>query len=250
MKSGYLSNVDYRMHVDNIDWNMFKEIKDLSPKALNKTLFIKEWNDAVIDVLQDTWKTVPNPRAIVFCSTIEHAILMKNKLNARQFTKTGVIYSGSYQGKSMNPIERSIVLCDFADGKLGIMCAVDIFNEGIDVPDVNILVFQRVTHSRRIFVQQLGRGLRISEGKEKVIVLDFVSDIRRFAAGLDLKNKLSSTSRYIQINNPVKFVNKSGEDKNTETFLKKWLDDVEKIQDMGENDHILKFPPNINQDDN
>ena len=44
-----------------------------------------------------------------------------------------------------------------------------------------------VTHSRRIFVQQLGRGLRIAPGKEKVIVLDFVSDIRRFAAGLDLK---------------------------------------------------------------
>ena len=48
------------------------------------------------------------------------------------------------------------------------LTAVDIFNEGVDVPDVNILCFLRVTHSRRIFVQQLGRGLRISKDNEKV----------------------------------------------------------------------------------
>ena len=75
-----------------------------------------------------------------------------------------------------------------------VVCAVDIFNEGVDVPDVNIIVFQRVTHSRRIFIQQLGRGLRLAPGKEKVIVLDFVSDIRRFAAGLDLKDKLEAAA--------------------------------------------------------
>ena len=83
----------------------------------------------------------------------------------------------------MEPSERNRILCDFHDGEVQVMCAMNIFNEGIDVPDVNIVVFQRVTHSRRIFIQQLGRGLRLSEVKEKVIVLDFVSDIRRFAAG-------------------------------------------------------------------
>ena len=62
-------------------------------------------------------------------------------------------------------------------------------NEGIDIPDVNILVFLRATHSRRIFVQQLGRGLRLSEGKEKVIVLDFVSDIRRMAEMIEMNNE-------------------------------------------------------------
>ena len=52
------------------------------------------------------------------------------------------------------------------------LVAVDILNEGVDVPDVNILVFARVTHSRRI-VEQLGRGLRLREGKTKVIALEF-----------------------------------------------------------------------------
>lgn len=245
MKNGYLSNVDYRMHVDNIDWQMLSEVKDLTPRALNKTLFIKEWDDAVIDVIQKTWNEITNPRAIVFCSTIEHAFTVRNKINARQFTRAGIIYSGSYQGKVMNPIDRNVTMFDFADGKLGIICAVDIFNEGIDVPDVNILVFQRVTHSRRIFVQQLGRGLRITEDKNKVIVLDFVSDIRRFAAGLEIKSQLSHAPRYIQLNNPVKFVNKIGEDHRAENFLKVWLDDVATIQDAGEDDHVLKFPPDL-----
>jgi len=69
---------------------------------------------------------------------------------------------------------------------------VDILNEGVDVPDVNIICFARVTHSRRIFVQQLGRGLRLRSGKERVTVLDFVSDLRRIAAVLNIKRELEA----------------------------------------------------------
>ena len=145
----------------------------------------------------------------------------------------------------MNMVERSKLLIDFSDGKIGLMCAVDIFNEGIDVPDVNLLVFQRVTHSRRIFVQQLGRGLRISEDKEKVVVLDFVSDIRRIAAVSDIKSKLTSGKRYYSTKEPVKFMNKTGEVPGAERFLRIWLDDVAKIEDAGEDDHVLKFPPDL-----
>jgi superfamily II DNA or RNA helicase len=243
MGKGYLSNIDYRMHVDNIDWDNLTKIKKLTPKALNKTLFIKEWDDAVIDELQKAWNEVYQPKAIVFCSTIEHALMVRDKINARRFTRAESIYSGSFNGRKMDTIDRSKLLCDFADGLVGIVCAVDIFNEGIDVPDVNILVFQRVTHSRRIFVQQLGRGLRISEDKDKVIVLDFVTDIRRFAAGLELKEKLSTYPKYIRLGSPVKFINKSKEDTNAENFLKEWLKDVASIQDAGEDDHVLKYPP-------
>lgn len=69
----------------------------------------------------------------------------------------------------------------FRKGSLEIVTTRDLFNEGVDVPDVDMIVFMRVTHSRRIFVQQLGRGLRISPRKKKVVVLDFVSDLRRLA---------------------------------------------------------------------
>ena len=57
-------------------------------------------------------------------------------------------------------------LIDFKREKCDVLLAVDILNEGIDVPNVNIICFARVTHSRKIFVQQLGRGLRILKTKK------------------------------------------------------------------------------------
>jgi ERCC4-related helicase len=151
----------------------------------------------------------------------------------------------------MAPYERNRVLSDFHDGTINVVCAVDIFNEGVDVPDVNIIVFQRVTHSRRIFIQQLGRGLRLAPGKEKVIVLDFVSDIRRFAAGLDLKDKLEaagdgrSGAVRVQLPHKVAFRRVGEEDPKTESFLRQWLEDVAAVESAGEDTSVLKFPPFI-----
>ena len=81
---------------------------------------------------------------------------------------------------------RAKTLMDFRAGEFSNLIGVEMLNEGIDVPDVGLVIFARVTHSRRIFVQQLGRGLRVKEGKERVHVLDFVADIRRLASGLQL----------------------------------------------------------------
>jgi len=66
------------------------------------------------------------------------------------------------------------------------------FNEGVDVPDVDMIVFMRSTHSRRIFIQQLGRGLRVSPNKDKVVVLDFVSDLKRMAEVVELDSSIRS----------------------------------------------------------
>jgi superfamily II DNA or RNA helicase len=243
MAEGYLSNVDYRMHTNNIDWSRLSGIKEATPRALNRTLFIQEWDDAVVDKLQESWTEIDSPKAIVFCSKIEHAFMMRDKINARGFTRADAIFSGSFNGKKQSPIDRSTILCDLSDGNLGVVCAVNILNEGIDVPDVNIIVFQRMIHSRRIFVQQLGRGLRISPGKDKVIVLDFVSDIRRFAAGIELKDELAKADKYIKLGTPVHFVNQAGEDKRAEHFLREWIKDVAEVQDADEDAHILKYPP-------
>ncbi len=250
LKNGFLANVDYRMFTDNINWDSLKNIhgKSFSPKQINRTLFINQWDDSVVYMLRDAWGEQINPRAIVFCGTIEHALIMRDKINSLGFCKAEAIYSGASGGgyTPLSQYQRNRILSDFAEGTINVVCAVDIFNEGIDVPDVNILVFQRVTHSRRIFIQQLGRGLRISEGKDKVIVLDFVSDIRRFAAGLNLKDSLEQSDRTpIRINlpNKVTFMKVGGEDPNTETFLREWLDDVVAIEESDEDASVLKFPP-------
>ena len=142
---------------------------------------------------QKAWAEQRNPRAIVFCGTIDHARTMAARINAMGFCSAAAIFSQPRSGKALAPYERNRILSDFDDGVIQVV--MDMFNEGVDVPDVNIIVFQRVTHSRRIFIQQLGRGLRLAPGKDRVIVLDFVSDIRRFAAGLELKDGLDALPR-------------------------------------------------------
>ncbi|MDB8711975.1 DEAD/DEAH box helicase family protein [Mediterraneibacter gnavus] len=250
LNNGFLANVDYRMYTDNIDWNSLQDVQGrrFSPKQINRTLFINQWDDSVVYTLKDAWYEQKNPRAIVFCGTIEHALIMRDKINTLGFCKAEAMYSGSAgnEYEPMSQYRRNRILSDFSDGSINVVCAVDIFNEGIDVPDVNILVFQRVTHSRRIFIQQLGRGLRISEGKEKVIVLDFVSDIRRFAAGISLKDSLAPREPggvRIDLPNKVTFMKVGGEDPQTETFLRQWLDDVVAIEGADEDASVLHFPP-------
>jgi superfamily II DNA or RNA helicase len=244
LRKGFLAHVDYRLYTDNINWDALHELhgERLSPRAINKTLFIQEWDDAIIDQLQSEWQLISNPRAIVFCGTINHAITTRDRINARGFCNAQAIYSQSKGGVKLEAYERNRLLCDFADGKVNVICAVDIFNEGIDVPDVNLIVFQRVTHSRRIFVQQLGRGLRVAPDKDKVVVLDFVSDIRRIAAGLDLQSKLTEPT-YVELGHRVTFQRAGEADPKGEAFLKSWLDDVIAIEQAGDDVSVLKFPP-------
>ena len=240
MKNGYLANVDYRMHTDNVNWDALKTLdgKQFSPKQINRTLFINQWDDAVVEEFHKAWGEQTNPRAIVFCGTIEHSEIMRDKINALSFCNAETIHS------RMDLAERNLALSDFSDGKINVICTVDVFNEGIDVPDVNILVFQRVTHSRRIFIQQLGRGLRVADDKEKVIVLDFVSDVRRVAAGLDLKDKLIEKHGVrIDLPNKVVFKRHGSEDEKSEAFFREWLDDIASIEDSDDDASILKFPP-------
>ncbi len=188
MLGGFLAQVDYRLYIDNVDWETVQRASEhgYSVKELNEKLFLPQRDEAVVDYLVDAWSNVRDPRAIIYCQTIEHAeriadLLARSSPNWRRATS---IHSRQTRR------DREVLLSDFRLGRVPIVTARDIFNEGLDVPDVNIICFLRVTHSRRIFVQQLGRGLRLHEGKERVLVLDFATDIRRVAAALDLKRKL------------------------------------------------------------
>lgn len=252
LRRGFLTNIDYRIFTDNIDWKALSDLTqgELTPRAINRTLFINQWDDAVVFEMKRVWAELVDPRAIVFCGTIEHARMMTDRLNSLGFCSAAAIFS-TYSGGSLEPHERARILSDFHDGKLNVVCVVDVFNEGIDVPDVNLLVFQRVTHSRRIFIQQLGRGLRLAPDKLKVIVLDFVSDIRRFAAGLELKDDLERPAAKrdaglrVQLPHRVTFQRVGTDDPRTESFLREWLSDVAEIQSAGEDVAVLKFPPAI-----
>ena len=82
---------------------------------------------------------------------------------------------------------------------------MDLFNEGIDFPDVRVLMFLRPTESKTVFMQQLGRGLRLCSGKEKVVVLDFIGNykkankIRQYLAKKSTEQRNSSNGRIERI---------------------------------------------------
>lgn len=190
MAQGYLAKVDYRMFVDNLDWDFVRHASEhgYSIKELNKALFLPQRDDEIIDQFREAWRSIQDPRAIVFCQTIEHAERIANQLagSDQSWRRAAFLHSGQSRQ------QRQILLNAFRLGRVPIITCVDVFNEGVDVPDVNLIAFLRVTHSRRIFVQQLGRGLRLREGKDTLKVLDFVTDVRRVAAGLGLRRSLSA----------------------------------------------------------
>lgn len=181
MQLGYLAQVDYRMLLDDIDWGwLHNELKGLvTIKELNRRLFIPERDEAIIAKIREHLRQVTDPRCIIFCRSISHADSIASLLRADGI-RTRTVHS------DMDKKEATKALHDFRTRATAVIVTVDMLNEGIDIPDVNLIVFLRVTHSRRIFIQQLGRGLRVAPGKGVVRVLDFVSDIRRVAEALQM----------------------------------------------------------------
>lgn len=117
---------------------------------------------------------VSNPgamRALGFCVTKDHAQFM-----ADFFRKTG-IHAVALDSDSPASF-RSQALADLREGKLQVIFSVDLLNEGLDIPDVDTLLLLRPTNSATIFLQQLGRGLRRTETKPVLTVLDFIGQHR------------------------------------------------------------------------
>lgn len=112
-------------------------------------------------------------RALVFCCSTRHADFMAEYLR-RQGRSAAAVHSGP------GSASRGQSLQDLRSGALEFLCTVDIFNEGVDVPDVNTVLMLRPTESPTIFLQQLGRGLRRAEDKAELVAVDFIGNHRSF----------------------------------------------------------------------
>jgi superfamily II DNA or RNA helicase/HKD family nuclease len=111
-------------------------------------------------------------RGLGFCVSVEHARFM-----ADYFNGCG-IPSIALSGES-EPAVRETAGKRLAVGEIRFIFVVDIYNEGVDIPEVNTILFLRPTESLTIFLQQLGRGLRLAEGKDCLTVLDFIGQANR-----------------------------------------------------------------------
>lgn len=106
-------------------------------------------------------------KGLGFCAGVEHAQYMANYFNQRN------IPSIALHGKSNKEIRESAQHM-LTKGEIRFIFIADLYNEGIDIPDVNTILFLRPTESLTVFLQQLGRGLRLVDGKECLTVLDFI----------------------------------------------------------------------------
>ena len=179
---GWLTPVEYHIITDNLNTSALKRLvretvgekRRVSIKQLNETIFVRARDEAVSEIIQGFAK---GKKAIIFCESIAHADNFQRFLpNSKAFhTKSG---------------KNKEVLQSFREGKIQYILAVNKLNEGVDIPDTEIVVFLRCTDSKTIFLQQLGRGLRKIPGKEKVTVLDFVANCERLVAVKEMVEKI------------------------------------------------------------
>jgi superfamily II DNA or RNA helicase/HKD family nuclease len=149
-------------------------------------------NDArtriVLAALRDRVGDVGRMRALGFCVGVDHARYM-----ARVFTDAG-IPALAVHGDTLE-VERQRAIAALRSGEVRVLFAVDLFNEGLDLPDVDTLLLLRPTQSATVFLQQLGRGLRRTPGKAVLTVLDFIG-AHRAEFRFDVRYRaLTGTSR-------------------------------------------------------
>lgn len=123
--------------------------------------------DLIVKAIADKLANPRSMRALGFCVSVKHAVFM-----ASEFTRRGVPAIAVFA--DTGTADRDEALRQLRDGTVNVVFCVDLFNEGVDVPEVDTVIFLRPTESALVFLQQLGRGLRRSESKSCLTVLDFV----------------------------------------------------------------------------
>lgn len=118
------------------------------------------------------WRAKAQSRTLAFCVSTRHADYM-----AEHFTRAGIPCAAVYAGSVLG---RAQALEKLQDGSLKVVFSVDLFNEGMDLPSIDTVLMLRPTESKILFLQQLGRGLRRHEGKQHLVILDFIGNHQAF----------------------------------------------------------------------
>lgn len=150
---------------------------------LNDLLIQNQARDQI--VLRAIEKYLPDIegiKALVFCCSKAHAKYMSDLFNRVEMPATYLESNSSVE-------ERRNASSLLRQGKIKFICVVDLYNEGVDIPEVNAVLFLRPTESATVFIQQLGRGLRIQEDKEVLTVLDFIGQAHK---SYDVRSKFQS----------------------------------------------------------
>lgn len=186
LAGGYLAKLDYQVVFDqSIREAIMKDFNPTSILELRKLIGVRPRNKEIVkNILEEKARLrLSKAQTIVFCQSIEHANEIASLLKGKSYHS------------ALPKAEKDAIFNNFRLGLLETICTVDMFNEGVNIPNARLLVFLRSTASRTIFLQQLGRGLRKTSSKQKVSVLDFAANIERLENIEELTQQVSRAER-------------------------------------------------------
>ncbi|ALA98146.1 DEAD/DEAH family helicase [Spiroplasma kunkelii CR2-3x] len=156
-----------------------------SDNELFKKLNTNVRNELLLKMIDKYIGLYAKPVALIFCVTTEHAKLVATYLRTNHLRADYLT--------SENRDYRARILHEFKTGRINYLCVVNMFNEGIDVPEINIIILLRPTNSKTVYLQQLGRGLRKTELKSRLEVYDLISNIdSKYDITVGIKNLYDS----------------------------------------------------------
>lgn len=170
MEKGIVARANvYRLET-NIDLSHVRfNGKDYVNADLEKSIRVNSRNELIVQVLKDYFcdGTMAERQGIIFCVNTKHTAEMERLLNAEGIT------ARAYTGQTRKPEQ---VMADFREKKIRFLCACNMISEGWDYPELGILVMARPTLSKVLYLQQIGRGLRKTDVKKNVFVIDVVDE--------------------------------------------------------------------------
>lgn len=162
----------YGIYDESVDYN---KIDFRNGKYIEKQLEEAFSINRRAELIYKNYKKYKSKRALSFCTSKKHAEFM-----AEYFNKMGVKSYSVYSGdKGKYSLERNVAINKLKSGELNVIFSIDMFNEGIDVKSVDMVMFLRPTESPTVFLQQLGRGLRKDVEKKYLNVLDFIGNYKK-----------------------------------------------------------------------
>ena len=129
-------------------------------------------SDSRTSYIFEKWKSLKQSRTLGFCSSIKHCERMSAFFNNQGYKTLSV--------HSQSAVNREGAINKLKNGEIDVLFTVDLFNEGVDIPEIDTLLMARPTESKIIFIQQLGRGLRLHSNKSVLRVVDFIGNHKSF----------------------------------------------------------------------
>jgi superfamily II DNA or RNA helicase/HKD family nuclease len=178
IRRGWLSPFRYYGIYDDTDYS---QIRWMGTHYDSEQLTAAQLRQSMADKIFEAWKRHKQTRTIGFCSSIRQADFL-----ADHFQNQGISALSLHSGTV--GITREEAIRRLTDGSLEVIFTVDLFNEGVDIPSVDTLLFVRPTESLTVFTQQVGRGLRLSDNKTHCTIIDLIGNYRN----ADVKLRLFS----------------------------------------------------------